>query len=206
MWLLDSPLVSSLLGALVGGFIAGYFSIKATRQSFKEEKRKAKEQDSKLEFGLLQALHDEIDIVWERYSATMGAQLESVQDNQALLMYYPIGQDYFPVYRGNTFFISRIRNNDVRRLIVAVYTKAMGMVDSFRMNNELVGKNEYWDSIFKNSGQEKDKQMAIQFYQRCIVYTQKMKSSHLELKKDVTQLLREFNKLGVLNETVTSEE
>jgi hypothetical protein len=183
VWLLDSPLISSLLGALVGGFIAGYFSLVAMRRTFKQEKEKAKEQDQKVEFGLLQALHDEMDILWERYNATMGAQLEALQDNQALLFYYPVGQDYFPVYRGNTFLISRIRNNDLRRLIVCVYTKANGMVDSFRMNNELVGKHDYWNSIFQNSKQEKDRQTAIQFYQRCVDYSKKLKSSHLDLKK-----------------------
>lgn len=195
-------LITSLGSALVGGFIAGYFTLKATSRAIQREKEKLTEQERQTELGLLQALHDEIDILWGRYNSGdgLGVRLEALQENQPLLVYYPVAEDYFAVYRGNTFLISRIRNNNLRRLIVAVYTRAMSMIDSVRMNNELVGKHEYWSRIFQHSGQENDRQNAIQFFQSCVAYAKAMKITHTELKKDVTALLRQLNEQGVINE------
>lgn len=183
-------LISNLLSALVGGFIAGYFSLRAVQKSIDREKEKMHEDDRKMEFGLLQAIHDEIDIVWESYATSTAPQLESLGDGKPFLFTYPIGQDYFPVYKGNTAVISRIKDNDLRRQIVSVYTQASGLIDSFRMNNELVRRFET------------DKANAAVHFQGCVVYAKSLKAAHLRLKGDVTKLLRELNKKGVISEKV----
>lgn len=162
-------LITGLASATVGGFIGGYCALKATANTIKHERQKIQDQEKRIEFGFLQAIHDEVDILWSRYTSNngIGVQLEALQPNQPMLVYFPIAQDYFPVYRGNTSLIGQIRDNELRRLIVAVYTKAAGMIDNVRMNNELVGKQEYWHMIFQQSGQNHASQMATQFLNRC---------------------------------------
>lgn len=193
-------LASSFGSAIIGGFIAGYFAIKATKQSFKNQKAQEESAEERIAFGLLQAIFDEIDTLWERYSSTMGCSIDSLKENEALLTFYPISSDYFPVYRGNTVLISRIKSNDLRKAIVSTYTKATGMIDSFRMNNELVGKVEYWNQLHQQTREESHLQIAQANYQRCVTYAKQIKESHRDLKDEVSKLLRLLHKQGVLTE------
>ncbi|NOX28250.1 MAG: hypothetical protein GXP21_08740, partial [Gammaproteobacteria bacterium] len=151
---------AAIIGAIVGGFIAGHFAIKATNKSFEHQRTHADENESKLITGVLQAIHDEMETIYERYQETMGAKLESLQDGAALLCYYPLISDYFTIYNGNSSLIGRIPDNDLRKQIIKTYTMTKGMADSFRMNNDLVGKFEYSNKIFEETQQDVHKQHA----------------------------------------------
>ena len=192
---------SAITGALVGGFVAGYFSLEATKRSFKNERAHSDENEEKLIKGLLQAIHDEIETVYERYQDTMGSKLESLEDGEALNFYYPLVSDFFSVYNGNTFLLGRIPDNDLRKQIIKTYTLSKGMVDSFRLNNDLVGKFEHSNKIFEETGEEVHKQHAIAHYNSLIEYANTLKQSHQELKQEIMNLLRVLRKHGVLSET-----
>jgi len=197
---MTAEIITSLVSAIIGGFIAGYFSLKATKQMITHENEKSHDEEERIEHGLLQALHDEIDIIWDRYSSMMAPKPESLPDSDPLLVYFPIHQDYFPVYRGNTSLVGRIRDNDMRRAIVGVYTKAAAMIDSFKMNNKLVAKYEYLHASFLSSKKEEDRQMLLVHLTALVAYANALKTSHFELKKDVTGLLHYFNKVSVISE------
>ena len=109
-------------------------------------------------------------------------------------------QDYFPVYRGNTILISRIKDNDLRRRVVSVYTMASSMVDSVRMNNDLVAKFERWQQVFAETKNSVYQQRAADYLNRCVAYAKTMKEMHTELKEEVADLLRLLQKRGVLVE------
>jgi len=51
------------------------------------------------------------------------------------------------------------------------------MVDSFRMNNESVGKFEHWNSIFAASQKEPDKQIATAHYNSLVAYAMRYSST-----------------------------
>jgi len=191
---------SAITGAVVGGLITGFFAIKATSKSFEHQKEHSDENEEQLIRGLLQAIHDEIETINERYQETMGARLESLPEGEALNFYYPLVSDFFTVYNGNSFLIGRIPDNDLRKQIIKTYTMAKGMVDSFRLNNDLVGKFEYSNKIFEETQLEVHKQHAIAHLASLIDYAKILKSTHGELKKEINNLLRELRKNGVLNE------
>ena len=144
---------SAITGAITGGLITGYFALESTKRSFKNQKEHADENEAKLIKGLLQAIH-EIETVYDRYQETMGARLETLDKGQALTFYYPLVSDFFSVYNGNTFLIGRILDNDLRKQIIRTYTLSKGMIDSFRMNNDLVQKFEHSNKIFEETQQE----------------------------------------------------
>jgi len=194
---------SAISGAVVGGVIAGYFAIKATSKSFEHQKTQTEENESKLIMGLLQSIHDEIETVHERYQETMGAKLESLPDGEALAFYYPLVSDFFTVYNGNSFLIGRIPDNDLRKQIIKTYTLAKGMVDSFKLNNDLVGKFEYSNKIFEETQLDVHRQHTAAHFESLIKYAKTLKSGHCELKKEVSNLLRELRKNGVLNEKIS---
>lgn len=107
-----------------------------------------KQNQQKLIKGFLQAIHDEIETLWEIYEADMGVQLEALHDGNPLLVYYPVMQEYFTVYNTNGFLIGHVEDPDLRKLIIQVYSKARGLIDSYKMNNDMVGKLEYWANLY----------------------------------------------------------
>lgn len=195
-----SNFLSAIVGAIVGGFVAGFFSLKATQKSHEHEKEKSKENEEALIAGLLQAIHDEIETVYDRYQETMGSRIESLNEGEALAFYYPLVSDFFTVYNGNSFLIGRIPSNDLRKQIIKTYTLSKGMVDSFRMNNDLVSKYEFSEKLYAESQSEVHKQQAISHFKALIDYAKSLRESHKSLKQEISSLLRELRKNGVLNE------
>ncbi len=191
---------SAIVGAIVGGLTTGYFALKAAKRSFQDLQKHADESEKKLIKGLLQAIHDELETVYDRYMETMGSRLESLNDGGALNFYYPLVSDFFSVYSGNTFLLGRISDNDLRKQIIRTYTLARGMVDSFRLNNDLVHKFEHSNKIFEETQQDVHKQHAIAHYSALVEYAKTLKQGHMELKKEVTSALRTLRKHGVLSE------
>jgi hypothetical protein len=118
---------SAITGAISGGLITGYFALKTTKKAHDNQMQQATQNEKKLIQGLLQAIHDEVETVFERYQESMGAKLESLKDGEALLLYYPLVSDFFTVYNGNSFLIGRIPDNDLRKQIIKTYTfKTLG--------------------------------------------------------------------------------
>lgn len=195
-----SSFVPAIAGAVIGGFLTGWFSIRATNKAHKNQSLQEDKNERKIISGLLQAIHDELETVFDRYQETIGSKLESLEENGALAFYYPLVSDFFTVYNGNSFLIGRIPNNDLRKQIVKTYTLNKGMVDSFRLNNDLVAKLEFSEKLYQESNNEVHKQQAIAHYNSLVVYAKILKEEHKSLKQEVSLLLRELRKNGVLNE------
>lgn len=191
---------AAIAGAVMGGFVAGYFALKATQKSFENQRIKSEEDEEKLITGVLQSIHDEMETVFDRYQDTMGYKLESISKGEALTYYYPLVSDFFTVYNGNSFLIGRIPNNDLRKQIIKTYTLAKGIVDSFRLNNDLVSKWEFSKKLFNESNSEVHKQQVMAHFQGLVSYAETLKEGHKQLKLEVNDLLRELRKSGVLNE------
>lgn len=68
------------------------------------------------------------------------------------MRYYPLTQDYFTTYQSNAHLIGEIENDDLRNLIIEMYSEAKGVVDSYRYNNHIVGQHEQWAWTAAESG------------------------------------------------------
>ena len=187
-------------GAVSGGIITGIFSLKATDKAFDHQRRHTAELEARTIAGFLQAIHDEIETVMDRYQEAMGVQIESLKDGEPLSIYYPLVSDFFTVYNGNGFLIGRISDNDLRKQIIKTYTLAKGIVDSFRMNNDLVGRFEHARKIYEETKQDIHMQQATAHYNSLIEYAKTLKESHQVLKAEASSLLRTLRKNGVLSE------
>lgn len=192
--------VTTVIGAIVGGLIAGYFSSKATKDAHANQKSISQENEAQIIRSLMQALHDELETIFDNYQENMGNRLESLNDGQPLNFYYPLVSDFFAVYNGNTFLLGRIKDNDLRKSIIKTYTLGKGMVDSFRMNNELVQKFEHWDSVYAETQSKVHLERALAHHQGLIEYAKVLKLQHATLKQNVHATLRTLRKNGVLSE------
>lgn len=191
---------SAISGAIIGGIIAGFFALISTQKSFDNQRKHADENEEKLIKGVLQSIHDEIETVIDRYQETMGSRIESLGKDEALYFYYPLVSDFFTVYNGNSFLIGRIPDNDLRKQIIKTYTLSKGMVDSFRMNNDLVSKFEFSKKLYAETKSDVHKEQASAHNASLIDYAEALKESHKNLKAEVATLLRQLRKNGVLNE------
>jgi hypothetical protein len=126
-----NTLLSSGIGALIGGaltLIAAYLSHRwgASKQA---------EKDAQMLMGVLQAVHGEIETLWDIYMDGIGLHLEALPNGQALNTYYPVTQEYFTVYSTNAFFIALIRDNDLRN--------RLDVLQGARLNRRLPPKQRF---------------------------------------------------------------
>jgi len=194
----SSDFWTGLIGVVVGGLLTGFFSIYSINKIEKNQRAAKVDADNKAVKSLQQAIHDEIEAVYDRYQSSMGAQIETLQEGFPLLLVYPIGQDYFSIYNGNALAIGQIDDHDLRRLIVRTYVLSKGLIDSYRMNNELLAKFEYWNLIAQETNSEIHKLNVAAHHARLVEYSKQLKKLHIEAKESFTQLMRAFNKIGVI--------
>jgi hypothetical protein len=187
-------LISSGLGALIGSAL----TLLATYFSHQLDRDKAKEDEAQLIFGFLQGIHDEIETLWDNYNENVGAHVESLQQGQPFQYYWAVTQEYFTIYTENAHLIGRVDDHDLRKQIVSAYARSKGLIDSYRLNNELVHKYEQAASIYAETQAETHGQQANARMQSMIMYAASLKESHTKVKADVTALLRALRKKGVL--------
>lgn len=185
--------VVALFAAFLGAIVGGFFTVRAARESFAESRLQAKAAEDLLVKSLKQAIHDEITALWEIYNVQLGPQLENLHDGYPFLYIFPVSQDYCPVYKGNTANIGRIQDPALRKAIVSTYTFVFGMIDSIRLNNDLVNK---FTGFQKSDNCTPEEQRLKQIAEhQCKSYGPLLKVAHLKLKAQyqilVTELLND---------------
>lgn len=187
---------SEFFAALLGGgctLIGVLFAHKLSN-------RKRSREQSELLQGVLQGLHDEIETLWEIYTDRIGSHLDSLQDGQGFEGYWAVTQDYFTVYTSNCHLIGRITDVDLRKEIISTYSIAKSLVDSFKMNNELVSQLEQAAILARETQNEAHMQEVALRRQQVANYAAGLKRIHADLKAKTSSLLRNLRKHGVLSE------
>jgi len=175
--------------ALFGGLIGGGMAVIAVFISHKLSENAAKKRETMHVRGILQAIHDEIEILWKVYSSVIGDKFESLQDGKPFLIYWPVNQNYFTVYENNAEFIGKIKDNNLRKQIVTTYTLAKSLIDSFCFNNTMVQK---WDDerhLFLEKNSPVHKARRDSYHQVLVVYAVSLNKLHVGLKTRVSELL-----------------
>lgn len=187
---MNDPFLSSVSGAIIGGLITGIFSICAVIFTNKHNMEALATKDAKVLRGLLQALHTEIDCVFEHYKKTVGEYLENTPNENKITFYFPISSDYFTVYNENASMIGRIEKDKLRELLVETYVKAKSLIDSFKMNNELLSKYEQLNAQANRTNSSVDQDGVKQRCHELNSYGDRIRNSHSEMIKCVDELLQ----------------
>ena len=182
--------IIGLIGALLGGFFTLFGTLVA---QFLENRREISKEKRELK-GVLQAFHTELQTLWERYLSTAGQKVEDLSPGNPLLMYWPITQDYFTIYSTNARKIGEIEDPRLRKLLVTAYIRSRGLIDSFRMNNELNSKYEHFTALANSTRSQIDIANQNAYLKALKDYSSTLKEQHNELKQTIELLLREFTK------------
>lgn len=177
---------------MVGAFIGGFFTLAGALVANFLENRSDIEKENRSLKGVLQAFHTELKTLWERYSVTVGSKLEGLQDRDPLLLYWPITQDYFTIYSSNAGRIGEIEDPELRSLIVAAYTKGRGLIDSFRMNNELNSRYEHFTALANSTRSKIDIANQNAYLEALRTYSSTLKEQHKELKLIIYEILQQL--------------
>ena len=86
----------TVLASGIGGVIAGGFALAGVGLAHRLSAKSQSVKESRARKAVMQALLDEIETLWDRYTDTLGNQIETLPDGQPFLYYYPVFQDYFP--------------------------------------------------------------------------------------------------------------
>ena len=175
--------IENLVSALLGGFVTGRFTLRGVKETHRNDIELEDKKQKAVVEAFLHALHDEIKTVWEVYQAQMGSVIENLQNEDALLFYYPVTQEYFTVYNSNNHLIGHVKDAEIRRLIVEFYVKAKGLVDSFKMNNQMLKEYAQWIHLYNLTRNPCFQQNADNKLSTMKDYAEKLAVSHWELKK-----------------------
>lgn len=131
-----SELLSGLVGSLIGGGLAIVGVVWGAHLQHEAQAKLAEKAEAAEIAGYLGALHAELGVLWGSFEARVRPALRALPDGQVFDFRWPARYDYFTVYNTNAHLLGRVRNADLRTLIVTTYTATKGMLDSLGYNGE----------------------------------------------------------------------
>ncbi|SCX39899.1 hypothetical protein [Nitrosospira sp. Nsp1] len=135
------------------------------------------------------SLRDEIETLWGVYQAGACASIVALPDDEPMLIYWPLTQEYFTIYNTYALSIGKIKNHMLRKQIIATYTKARSMIDSIRLNNDLLQQWERDCFLFQETRNPVHESHANARHKALVEYATALKESHSGLESAVSELL-----------------
>jgi hypothetical protein len=127
-------------------------------------------------------------VLWQRYDVRVRLCLATVQPGQFFNFQWPVYQDYFTVYTENASLLGRVADAELRTDIVRCYTFAKGIVDSLKLNADLVAEiDQIGLQGTPISGPLAERRQFL--HAMAIAYVQEIKKSDVELEQTVASLL-----------------
>ncbi|MDA8273557.1 MAG: hypothetical protein M0Z72_07490 [Deltaproteobacteria bacterium] len=155
--------ILTLIGAVLGVCLANYSNSKAENNRIKMETK-----------AFLQAISTELNILWKVYEEEKGSIGKFLENNARFQEFIEIiipSDIYFIIYRSNADSLGKIKNDELRKLIVSVYLRINEMCNSYKAYNNLP------HLLQPNITSEQ-----LEYYQK--PYLEKLKNSHSDLKKE----------------------
>ncbi|EKK4003040.1 hypothetical protein ACN5OL_000175 [Cronobacter sakazakii] len=132
-WHEYSELITAFLAALLGGFFTMSGVIFQVKQQAKQQAKAAREK----RITTLMGIREEIDSLIKLYLARMAEEIEKYDRNSPFDNIFPITQNYFTFYEANSSSLAEVQRDTLSK-IVAFYTSARSLIDSYRGNNALI--------------------------------------------------------------------
>ena len=132
-WHEYSDLITAFLAALLGGWFTMKGVIYQVKQQAKQQATAAREK----RITTLLGVREEIDSLIKLYLARMANEIEKYDRNSPFDNIFPITQNYFTFYEANSASLAEVRSETLTK-IVAFYTNARSLIDSYRGNNALI--------------------------------------------------------------------
>src|SRR5260370_34379650 len=149
--------IVSRLGAVMGGWTAGKYSLRAQKQAAEDQRQRDQEEERRAVNGILQAIAAELQVLKCDHFGKLRMTLNERQKSREAPLVTPLAmtrteQKYFLVFESKAGALGRISDEKLREDIIRVYGLAKGLVDSL---NAHFRDSEHWREI---SGSSPDRQ------------------------------------------------
>lgn len=132
------PLISALIGAVLGGLAAFLTSRHALDKS--HDNALNLQETARLESvrGFILGIQTEIHTILETYQAEWIEVIKSLKPGDPFEYTYPVTQTYFTVFENGANLVGQVPDDELRSLIIRIYTTARGVIDTHLYNNNLL--------------------------------------------------------------------
>jgi hypothetical protein len=179
----------AVIPGLIAGLITGACMWIALIIQHKHERDLQAQKEENQVNAFVHAVMAEVETLWASYYEGAGKKLEGLEKGKAFMYFYPISQDYFTIYNGNACLVGKIGNARLRRAIVESYTRARGLIDSFRLNNDMVQKWNHLDLMRQDSQNPMLIHMMWMQEQSLVHHAIKLREIHQQTKEGLEHLL-----------------
>lgn len=132
-WHEYSDLITAFLAALLGG----WFTMKGVTVQVKQQAKQQATATREKRITTLLGIREEIDSLIKLYLARMAVEIEKYDRNSPFDNIFPVTQNYFTFYEANSASLAEAHRETLSK-IVAFYTSARSLIDSYRGNNALI--------------------------------------------------------------------
>ncbi len=180
--------IGAILGALISGKTISY-------AHYRYSQKMATDTESKKLLNLFQALNAELSLVWQRYMALIGEDLEKAKDSEEVVFagIFVSSQAYFSVY-DNSAQLLGVLDPDSGKNIIDTYVNLKAYFDELNQFNQLADKQRQV-RLQANINLYEAKQMR-EDVEKYFTY---LKKRHLQVKGlalSTLETLKEFITLG----------
>lgn len=180
--ILESTTVWGLIGAGIGGVCT---LLGAQMQQRYSEANQRSESERQLK-ATVQAIRDEVEVMWDIYMKTCGSELEKCTAGQPFNYYWPVTQTYLSIFEANAHRIGDLQDGELRGALVKMYCYTKSHIDSFRMNNVLFERLVDARSLMSREPKDTHQDAVTQAWQGMIGYrAETLDVSHRLLKEAV---------------------
>ena len=138
---------SGVPGGVIGALLVHFHNI------WRQKKQKSKDVQSPLK-----SFKAEIQALWAQHKEALNVDdFSTLNVENGFLSIYPVSDDYFTIYHKSADKIGTIQNEELQILLIKTYSKAKGLLDSFRLNNQFIQRIE----DFSNEYAKTDSQIII---------------------------------------------
>jgi hypothetical protein len=166
------------LSGLIGALIGGSATLLGSWWQHHLENRRIKSENSDSINATLQAIKAELGGLRERYNQFIGYQLEGTNDETPFLFYFHATEDYFTIYTQSSSLIGQIPDESLRNKIIAVYINMKGLLDTYKINNRMLEKYDYYHNLFLETKLIIYEQQEMAYYTSLLNYLPSIKEGH----------------------------
>lgn len=178
----------------IGSIAAIGVAIWVSHRQHEKEKERSSEDDKIELVNMLRSIRDEISVVTEEFAANSGKQLFEGAEGTAYMFKVPLGDRNFPIYEAYVEKIGKIPHEDLRRLIVIAYGRALGVVQGLKMNNALVEKFEDADYLARVMNDDVHKGLRQRTLAVLEEYGDTLRADYRKAQSCVEELLKALNR------------
>jgi hypothetical protein len=117
----------SLLAAMIGGWIAGRYALRAQKQAAEHQRQRDVEAERRAVNSILQAIGTELTVLQHDFLD----RLQQADDAHELVFQIrgPLSRNYFAVFESNAAMLGKIEDGVLRENIIRAYGSAKSLFD-----------------------------------------------------------------------------